>query len=47
MNPVIRRIQKELLEMKNNPPLNCSAGLYNENDLLGVGCFSKIFLGYD
>ena len=33
MNPVIRRIQKELLEMKNNPPLNCSAGLCNENDL--------------
>ena len=33
MDPIIRRIQKELLEMKNNPPLNCSAGPIDDNDL--------------
>lgn len=33
MDPIIRRIQKELLEMKTNPPFNCSAGPDHENDL--------------
>ena len=33
MDPIIRRIQKELLEMKTNPPLNCSAGPDNEDNL--------------
>lgn len=33
MDPIIRRIQKELLEMKTNPPFNCSAGPDDENDL--------------
>ncbi len=33
MDPIIKRIQKELLEMKNNPPLNCSAGPIDDDNL--------------
>ena len=33
MDPIIKRLQKELLEMKNNPPLNCSAGPEDESNL--------------
>ena len=30
---IIKRLNKELLEMKNNPPLNCSAGPEDEDNL--------------
>nr|UZT28945.1 ubiquitin conjugating enzyme [Nucleocytoviricota sp.]UZT29089.1 ubiquitin conjugating enzyme E2 [Nucleocytoviricota sp.] len=33
MDPIIKRLNKELLEMKNNPPLNCSAGPEDEDNL--------------
>lgn len=33
MDPIIKRLNKELLEMKNNPPLNCSAGPEDDNNL--------------
>lgn len=33
MNAIIKRLNKELEEMKNNPPLNCSAGPINDDDL--------------
>ena len=33
MDPIIKRLQKELLDMKNNPPLNCSAGPEDEDNL--------------
>lgn len=33
MDPIIKRLNKELLEMKNNPPLNCSAGPDDEDNL--------------
>lgn len=33
MDPIIKRLNKELLEMKNNPPLNCSAGPEVEDNL--------------
>lgn len=33
MNPIIKRLQKELKEMQISPPLNCSAGPVDDEDL--------------
>ena len=33
MNAVINRIQQELIEIKKNPPTNCSASPINDDDL--------------
>lgn len=33
MDPIIKRLNKELDEMKNNPPLNCSAGPEDDDNL--------------
>ena len=33
MDPIIKRLTKELKEMQTNPPLNCSAGPINDDNL--------------
>lgn len=33
MDPIIKRLNKELKEMQTNPPLNCSAGPINDDNL--------------